>query len=139
MEQLMKHYLLAWLDPLNPLSGGWIEYAKLMFVVGGILILAFLTLRFWLPRMAGVGRPSSGPIRVLAHHPLEPRKALYVVGVGKTMLLMATSEAGIQLMTILDPNDLDDIHARKKEAGAFENRFLGLMNATTGRSRDLSP
>jgi flagellar biogenesis protein FliO len=135
----MKHGVLAWLEAPDPLSGGWIDYAKLMFVLGGILILAFLTLRFWLPRMASVRRASSGPIRILAHLAIEPRKTLYVIAVGKTMLLIASSEAGIQFMTTLDPNDLDDLQACKKETVTFDNRFVGLMNAMKGRGPDLSP
>src|SRR6516225_11854691 len=90
---------------LNPISQGWLDYAKTLLVLGAILILAFVVVRFWIPRLAGFRTLSSEHIEVLARYSLEPRKTLYVVRAGKAMILLASSEQAVQFMTALDPGD----------------------------------
>ena len=92
---------------LNPISQGWLDYAKTLHVLGAILILAFVVVRFWIPRLAGFRTLSSEHIEVLARYSLEPRKTLYVVRAGKAMILLASSEQGVQFMTALDPGDFE--------------------------------
>jgi len=92
---------------LNPIFQGWLDYAKTLLVLGAILILAFVAVRFWIPRFAGFRALSSEHIEVFARYSLEPRKTLYVVRAGKAMILLASSEQDVQFMTALDPGDFE--------------------------------
>jgi flagellar biogenesis protein FliO len=96
-------------------SEGWLDYLKLMLILAGVLIVAFLTLRFWIPKLARVTRSNSGPIRVVTRFALEPTKTLYVLAVGRAKLLLASSEAGVQLIQSLADDDLDDVLSNKNE------------------------
>jgi flagellar biogenesis protein FliO len=124
----MTTFVFTWLQPSYPGAEGWLAYAKVMFVLCAILLSAYLIVRFWLPKIGSLGKFSAGPIRVLARFPLEPRKTLYLVSVGKNVLLLAGSEAGVQLMTTLNPDDLDDQPARD-EPGLSKSTFARLINS----------
>jgi flagellar biogenesis protein FliO len=114
-------------------SGSWLDYVRLMLVLGGILILALLTVRYWLPRMARLKALSSGPIQVLAQFPLEPRKTLYVVRAGRETILLASSEAGVQFMTALDPADFLDASPGVQSNGVNDRNFLHLLKSIKNR------
>jgi flagellar biogenesis protein FliO len=116
--------------------GGWIGYTKLMFSLGAILMIAFLTVRFWLPRITGAGNQLSKRIRVMARFPLEPRKTLYVVGVGKQFMLMACSEAGVQFLTRLAPSDWNEEQSSNFEAGPPERNFVSLIFSRKANRKD---
>lgn len=96
-------------DPASDLSSlntGILDYLKLLAVLGGILLFAFLLLRWWLPRMAGARGLASGPIQVTARYPLEPRRNLYIVQAGAEYVLVGTSESGVHFLTALDAGRL---------------------------------
>ena len=80
------------------------DFAKTMAMLGGILALAWAALRLWLPRLANSGASTENPIEVIARRPLEARKTLYVVRVGKTTLLVA---AAGDTVTLLDHVECD--------------------------------
>ena len=80
-------------------------YVKLLLILGGILALAYLTIRYLMPRLVGWKDLASCPIRILARFPLEPRKALYVVRAGSGVFLIGASEGGLHYLTALDPHD----------------------------------
>ena len=92
---------------LNPVSQGWLDYAKTLLILAAILILAFVAVRFWIPRLAVFKTLGSEHIEVFARYSLEPRKTLYVVRAGKAMILLASSEQGVQFMTALEPGDFE--------------------------------
>jgi len=83
------------------------DYLKLIVVFGLVLVLVILVLRVWLPRMTGVRQLSSGPIRIIARYPLEPRKNLYVVQTAGNYFLVATSDSGVHYLTTLDASALE--------------------------------
>ena len=106
---------------------GWMGYAKLMLILGAVLILA-LSVRFWLPKLTRPGKPSSRQIRVIAWFSLEPRKTLYVIAVGKNFMLFASSEAGVHLMATLDPNEWGEVLSGSGDAKPAEkslSQFMG--------------
>lgn len=110
-------------------SEGWLDYLRLMLVLGGVLIVAFFTLRFWLPKLASVNRNTSGPIQVITRFSLEPNKSLYVLAVGRSKILVASSEAGVQLIKPLTGDEFEEALNNKKEPqneNTFE-RFLQSM------------
>lgn len=82
----------------------WVDYAKTLLVLAGICMLAMGTARVVLPRLrtrlSGVG-----PIRVLASHPLEPKKTLYVVRAGNTSVLLGTSGTAVHFIAKLEDAD----------------------------------
>lgn len=78
----------------------WWDYLKLLLVLGLMVAAAWAFLRFFGPRVSGMGSVS-GPIRVLARYPLEPRKTLYVVRVGEETVLVGTSDNSIELLKTL--------------------------------------
>ena len=109
-------------------SAEWVDYLKLMLILGGILIVAFLTLRFWIPKLARVNRNAAGPIQVVARFLLEPNKTLYVLAIGQTRMLVASSEAGVQLIQSLAVQDLEQAASNKDEADS-ENTFERLLQS----------
>src|SRR3982751_1327401 len=86
---------------MTPVSIGWVEYVRLMLVLCGILALAVLAIRYWLPKIAIWNKPAHGPIEICARFPLEPRRTLYIVKAANSYVLLASSEAGVQHLTAL--------------------------------------
>ena len=110
----------------------WLDYLKLMLILGGVLIVAFLTLRYWMPKLARVNRSTSGPIQVLTRFPLEPNKTLYLLAVGRMKMLVASSEAGVHLVQRLAAEDLEDALNNKPEL-ENENKFERFMQSMKSR------
>lgn len=90
---------------MNPAPIGWGEYARLMLVLCGILALAVVAIRFWLPKMSMWNKSASGPIEICARLPLEPRKTLYIVKAANSYMLLASSEAGVQHLASLSADE----------------------------------
>jgi flagellar biogenesis protein FliO len=85
----------------------WVDYAKTMLALTGVCLAAFVLLKLLMPRLNGLRGSSSDVIQVLAKYPLETKKTLYLVRVGKAMLLLAAAGETIQFMTKLNPEDLE--------------------------------
>ena len=123
---MTAHLIFA--DAQGLWSDGWIDYIKLMLVLGGILIVAFLTLRYWMPKVVSITRNPSGPIQVLTRFSLEPNRTLYVIAVGEAKLLLASSEAGVQLIRTLAAQDLEKGISNKAQP-ENDNTFGGLLRS----------
>jgi flagellar biogenesis protein FliO len=110
MEQsMMNTGLFASPEAVSMGSSGWLDYVRVMLILGAILIGAFLLLRFWRPRLAGFVKSSSGPMRINARLAIDANKTLYVVTVGKAVVLLGSSEAGLRLITQLEAADIEEI------------------------------
>jgi flagellar biogenesis protein FliO len=116
---------------MTPLSNGLGDYVRLMLVLGGILLLAFVAIRFWIPKLMPWNRPASGPMQVWAKLPLEPQKTLYIIKAGKSFLLVSSSEAGVQYITSLNAEDLAEA-GEHKEPEPGESKFAPLIR--TGKA-----
>jgi flagellar protein FliO/FliZ len=90
---------------MNPAPIGWGEYARLMLVLCGILALAVVAIRFWLPKLSLRNQRAGGPIEIFARLPLEPRRTLYIVKAANSYILLATSEAGVQNLAALSADE----------------------------------
>ncbi len=90
---------------MTSVSIGWGEYARLMLVLCGILALAVVAIRFWLPKMSMWNKSASGPIEICARFPLEPRRTLYIVKAANSYMLLASSEAGVQHLAALSADE----------------------------------
>jgi flagellar protein FliO/FliZ len=67
-------------------------FLQAMVTVLAIVALAVLVL--YGGRRLGIGRPS-GPLELLGRLPLEPRRAVYLVRVGKVVYVLGASEGGL--------------------------------------------
>jgi len=92
-------------EEFTSVSSGVLDYIKLLLVLCGILILAYITIRHLIPRVIGINSGVTGPIQVLARYPLEPKKTLYAIKAGEDVLLIGSSESGLQFLKALDPAD----------------------------------
>ena len=130
-----------WLQAANPaqeigsINSELFAYFKLLLVLGLILVLVFVGLRYGLPRMSGLRQLSSGPIRVIARYPLEPRKTLYIVRTGGGYYLVGTSESGIHFLTALDSGSVEA--ALPEEPATTESDFGGFVKALRRSKRSL--
>lgn len=90
---------------MTPISSGLDDYVRLVLVLSGILILAVVVIRYWIPKMAVWNRPPGGPIEICARLPLEPRRTLYIVKAANSYMLLASSEAGVQHLSALSEDE----------------------------------
>src|SRR5215475_11244333 len=111
---------------MTTLSSGFADYFRLMLVLGGILLLAFVAIRFWIPKLMPWNRPCSGPMRIWARLPLEPQKTLYIIKAGHSFLLVASSEAGVQYIMTLNAEDFGG-ESEDKEPQNAESGFASLI------------
>ena len=64
-------------DQLGSINSQIAQYIEVLLGLGGVLVLAYVTLRIGLPWLFRARNQGSGPIEVLARYFLEPKKALY--------------------------------------------------------------
>jgi flagellar protein FliO/FliZ len=73
--------------------GAYASYIVETFVtLLAVCAIAFVVL--YGARRLGIGRPR-GPVELLGHLPLEARRSVYLVRVGKQVLVVGASEAGL--------------------------------------------
>jgi flagellar biogenesis protein FliO len=111
---------------------GWVasEFTgllQLVFILAGILILAYFVLRFAIPKFFGLDNLRAGPMTVVARYALEPRKNLYIVQVGKQFILVGTSEANVQFLTSLDSGNLEAVLAQHSVQTPERSEFSRLL------------
>jgi flagellar biogenesis protein FliO len=101
---------------MTPAPISWGDYARLMLVLCGILVLAVVAIRIWLPKISMWNKPASGPIRICARLPLEPRRTLYIVNAANSYMLLASSEAGVQHLADLSADQWAAWQQKSEEA-----------------------
>ena len=84
------------------------DFVKVMSVLAGIVVLAWVGLKMWLPKLGGMRAVRSGLIEVIARQPLEARKTLYVVRAGSQHLLLASSGDSITLLREIPPDGVPE-------------------------------
>jgi flagellar biogenesis protein FliO len=112
-------------DQLGSINSQILQYVEVILALGGVLLLAFVTLKVLLPRFFGMRASEGGPIRVLARFPLEPRRTLYLVEVASEVFLIATAEGGVSYLASVSADKvaeaLADSHQRVTEHKSFRN------------------
>jgi flagellar biogenesis protein FliO len=83
----------------------WLDYAKTLLILGGVCCIAVFLIKYLLPKIMGADATPSDQIQIFARQSLEPRKMLYLVRAGKSVVLLASSGDTVQFMTALDPQD----------------------------------
>jgi flagellar biogenesis protein FliO len=112
-----------------PAGSIWGDYVKTLLVLAGICMLAMAAAKVVLPRWRAK-LPGAGQIRVLASHPLETRKMLYVVKAGNTTVLLATSGTAVHFMTKLDDTDFREeppVNAMSAAGGSVFRKITQLV------------
>jgi flagellar protein FliO/FliZ len=97
----------------------------------GVVALAVLLL--YGGRRFGVGRPS-GPLELVGRLPLDARRAVYLVRVGKLVYVLGASEGGLTRLGELDSDAIPD-------AGGAPpgSRFADMLAKMAGRHRSEPP
>ncbi len=123
-------------EPERVISSGYGD-ALLTSLLALVLVcaVAWILLRFglrWLKVTRGHAnlRAMDGPIRMLAHAPLDAQHGLHVVGIGDKTLLLATGVQGVVLLAELD----GDAVARELElrSGLRPRPFYTFFQAALG-------
>ena len=88
------------------ISFGWL-FVKTIIAMVIVIGLAFVVLRYVLPRFQGAHRFSNSRIKILERFGLEPRKGLYIVKVGGKTALIGTSDHAVNKLMDLEEKDLN--------------------------------
>ena len=101
--------------------------------LGIVCVLAYVSLRFLGKR--GIGR-ASGPIRVLARCPLEPRRVLYLIETAGRCFLVGVGDGP---MTMLAEVGAAEAKAQLPEPTASGKRFADVLGRVLGRDAGSGP
>jgi flagellar protein FliO/FliZ len=112
---------------VGAINGEILEYLKVITILGCVVVFAFAGLRFWLPKLTGIRGTASGPMHVAWRLALEPRKMLYIVRAGSDYVLVAASDAGVQLLTSLDTGKIEAALRESSVKPAVGFEFASLM------------
>jgi flagellar biogenesis protein FliO len=116
------------LDQMPSVHTPFLEYLEVLFVLAGVLLVAYAALRIGLPRFFGMRLPNNGPIQTVARYPLEPRKTLYLVNVGSQMFLVGTSENQVHYLTPITPENAAEILAAETREKARGKDFRQVLS-----------
>lgn len=103
-------------DQVANLNTQMLDYVKVFLILGVLLGLLLYVVRVWLPKWTG--RPLGGPqvIEVIARQPLDLKKVLYVVRVGRKYALVSGTESDVRLVCELSPEDVEPALAKSSAA-----------------------
>jgi flagellar biogenesis protein FliO len=134
----MSALYLAIFDAPASATSMWADYAKTLLVLVGICLLALVAVKVLLPRLSRFATPSSNHIHVFARYSLEPRKTLYLIRTGNTVVLLAASAEAVHFMTTLNPEDFQDIAAPAPTDTTSGSAFRSIAQSFADRNRDKS-
>jgi len=120
-------------EELGSVTSQALDMVRVLFILCAVLLLAYVAVRHWLPRLTGLRNLQSSPIQILARTPLEPKKNLYLLKVGSEVLLVGTSEAHLHFLKALDQEtvgplleSLPSVPEAKKFRGVLEELKKGI-------------
>lgn len=139
LAQTVSAPLLFWLQEPTPFDaaqygggGGGASFflmlVETILALGLVCGLAYAIFRWVLPRLQATHSANS-MVRVVDRAGLDARKNLYVIEVAGRWLLVASSEAGVQLISELDAEAAE-------EAAATLERIRPTFRATTDSARE---
>jgi flagellar protein FliO/FliZ len=147
LEVKLTTWLACLLQAANPaeelgsVTGQALELVRVLFILAAVVLLAYVAVRHWLPRVTGLRNLEAGPIQILARTPLEPKKTLYLLKIGSEVLLVGTSENQLHFLKALDPETARpflDSHPITcvPDAKKFQGVLQELKKGITRRSGD---
>lgn len=102
-------------------------------VVTLVAIAALAVAVLYGARRVGIGRPA-GPLQLVGRLPLDGRRAVYLVRVGKTVYVVGASEAGLSKLGELDDEGLE---LSSSPAGTrFSEALARALRRDSNASRD---
>jgi flagellar biosynthetic protein FliO len=107
---------------MNPGDSPLYDYLRLMAVLGGVLALAWVALRYWLPKFVP-DNANGGLLDVVARQQVDARNSLYVVKAGSQYLLLGSSEHGLTLLEHLDGEEVRGASANRPRLASFGGIF----------------
>ena len=113
---------------MSPEATYVLESLATVAVFGGALFLATWGMR----RLGGVR--ARGPLEVLARQPLDGRRSIYLVRVGKRVLIVGASESAL---TRLGSTSLDAIEAELGTPEAPRNSFRDALSRALGQKKEM--
>ena len=122
-------YMLQAVNPaeeLGSVTGQTLDVVRVVFILCAVLLLAYVAVRHWLPRLTGLKNLESNPIQVLARTPLEPKKNLYLVKVGSEVLLVGTSADHLHFLKALDSETVGPL-VESLPSISDSKRFRGVL------------
>ena len=90
---------------MESLSFGWV-LIKTILAMSFILALAYVVIRYLFPLFRMGAQTKGSRIKIIDRAGLEPRRALYIVQIGKKTVLLGTSEHGLSKLMDLQEGDL---------------------------------
>ena len=99
-----------------------------------VAVIALAVLVLYAARRVGVGRPG-GPLELVGRLPLDGRRAVFLVRVGKTVYVVGASEAGLAKLGELpgDGLELPAVQAAPRSFAEALSRALGRPNPSSPR------
>jgi len=98
-----------------------------------LAVIALAVLVLYVARRAGVGRPG-GPLELVGRLPLDGRRAVYLVRVGKTVYVVGASEAGLAKL-----GELPDEGLELPAVQTMPRSFSDALARALGREGPASP
>ena len=93
-------------------DGGAAVLLRLVLVLGGVCLLAFVTLKWGLKRFVSPNATPGGGMRVIARLPVEPRRSILVVRVANRVLVLGSTEAGFESLGELGPEEASALESK---------------------------
>ncbi|HPQ80116.1 MAG TPA: flagellar biosynthetic protein FliO [bacterium] len=95
--------LLAQVQTVPPTGETAVDFTwlfiKMLLILGVVSIGAVLVLKYAVPQIGAMKRFQQGRyFTVLGRYPLEPRKSLYLVNIGRRYLVIGASDHAINLV-----------------------------------------
>jgi flagellar biogenesis protein FliO len=85
-------------------------FIKMLLILGIVCVAAVLVLKYVVPQIGFVGRlRPKGFFTIHARQLIEPRKSLYLVGIGKRYLVIGTADHGISALAELTEGEFEQL------------------------------
>jgi flagellar protein FliO/FliZ len=109
---------------------------QMLMALAVVCGLAFVTLKFFLPRM---GLARGGPnalLKVIERFPLEPRKSLYLVRIGGGYHLLGVAEHNISYLIALSKDEVDTLLSEREwQRGKGPRTFQEVLASWKGGAK----
>ncbi|MFZ4619127.1 MAG: FliO/MopB family protein [Bacteroidota bacterium] len=104
-----------------------------------IVLIIMASITFIVKRYLGIqptSKRTAVKVEVLAHQPLQPKRSVYVVRIANSVLVLGSSEQGLQLFTELHDEELMEAlnadHSSDDNSGRIVLNAQNLISRLTG-------
>lgn len=109
---------------------------KMLIILALVCVFAVLVLRWFLPRLSGFQTKKGDFLQIIRRFPLEQRKSLYLIRVGKEYHLIGVSEQNINYLVGVSEDQVKNIENEinfisKKQKSSFLELLQGKASENT--------